>query len=579
MLSRSRREAYHKASTACQGTRRRPALRADPRSETMRPAPEARAEPMKQKKSLLRTVSSISLATLVSRVLGLARDSVQSWYFGAGATTDAFVAAFRVPNLLRDLFAEGALSSAFVPTFTAEKERRGAEAAWALANRVISGLVLVVGGLTILIFVFAPGILGVYVWGFEAGKMGLAVTMTRILSPFLLFVAMAAVAMGVLNTCGRFFLPALAPASFNACAIAGVIVLYPLFRRIGIDPGLSLAVGALTGGAVQFLIQVPAMRREGFRFRLEWAPRDPALRRVVTLMVPATFGLAATQINILVDTVLASLQGDGPITWLALAFRLMQLPIGLFGVAIATANLARVSRDAAIGDLDGMRSNLAAALRMAALLTLPATAGLVVLREPIVRVLFQHGPFTPESTVKTAAAVLCYALGLYAYSLVKVQVPTFYALGDTRTPVIASAVSVTFKIAANFALLAALPRLGLDAFLGLALSTSLAAWINMALLTRGLRRHLGPLTGEGVVSQALRVAALAAAVGIVSGSAHLLLARTLGGGGLLGDIARLVAAIVVGILVTVAGAALLRLPEFAVLRERLVGWHRGRPRN
>jgi len=526
---------------------------------------------MSEHKSLLRSAGAISLATLVSRVLGLLRDQVQAYFFGAGLVADAFLAAFRIPNLLRDLFAEGALSSAFVPTFTAERERGGDEAACRLANRVMTALALVLGIVAILIAVFAPSILRVYVPGFEPAKMALAVTMTRILAPFLLFVALAAVAMGVLNTHGRFFLPALAPAWFNLAAILGVLCLVPVFKRLGVHPGMALAVGAMAGGVLQFLVQVPAMRREGFRFRPELKPRDPALRRVVRLMAPATFGLAATQINILVDTILASLYGNGPIAWLSYAFRLMQLPLGLFGVALGTANLARVSKDAARGDAASLRANLAGALRAAALLTLPATAGLVALREPIVRILFEHGRFGPHDTLKTAAAVLCYALGLYAYSVTKIQVPTFYAMGDTRLPVIASASAVGLKISTNLILMALLPRVGMDPFLGLALSTSIAAWTNMAILERGLTRRAGSLREHAVVPVTLKLALLSAAMGAACAACQAALERFAGGGGFAGEAGRLGISVALGIGITALGVHALRLREVEAIRARIRG--------
>ena len=529
---------------------------------------------MNQPRSLLRTVGSISSATSVSRLLGLVRVQVQSYYFGAGPLTDAFVAAFRIPNLLRDLFAEGAMSSAFVPTFTAERERRGADAAWKLANRLITALILILGGVTVGIFLGAPWILRVYVTGFGPQKMDLAVSMTRILSPFLLFVALAAVAMGVLNTCGRFFLPALAPASFNVAAILGVIVLVPLLPRFGAEPALALAIGAIAGGALQFLVQLPALRREGFRFRLELALRDPALRRVGWLMLPATFGLAATQINILVDTMLASRFGDGPMTYLEIAFRLMQLPIGVFGVAIATANLTRVSRDAAHGDHAAMRGNLAASLRVASVLALPATFGLIALREPIVRMLFEHGRFTADDTTRTAGAVLCYSLGLFAYAVNKIQVPTFYALGDTRTPVLGSVTSVSVKIAANFLFIALFRRLGLDPFLGLAVATSLAAWVNFGWLSFGLRRHLGPMREYGVTATCLKMLLLSALMGTLVAWIHAGLERSIGGGGLPGEIGRLAVAVAGGVLFLAAGLQALKVPEARALMGRWPGRRR-----
>jgi len=525
---------------------------------------------MRQPRNLLRTVGSISSATSLSRVLGLVRDQVQAYYFGAGPITDAFIAAFRVPNLFRDLFAEGALSSAFVPTLTAEREHHGAEAAWRLANRLISVLLIILGVLTLIIGLGARLILQVYVRGFAPEKLDLAVTMTRILSPFLLFVALAAVAMGVLNTCGRFFLPALAPASFNVAAILGVITLVPLLPRLGLEPGLALAIGALVGGALQFLVQVPALRAEGFRFRLQLAWTDPGLRRMARLMLPATLGLAATQINILVDTVLASMFGDGPITYLAYAFRLMQLPIGLFGVALGTANLARVSQDLARNDHAAARVNLGGALRVAAVLILPATLGLIVLREPIVRLLFEHGRFAEQDSRRTAAAVLCYALGLFAYALTKIQVPTFYALGETRTPVLASVGSIAIKIGANFVLVFLLRRAGLDPFLGLALATSLAAWINTIWLGIGLRGRIGSLRGQRVLSTFFKMLVLSTLMGAVVAQTHAALVRWGAGGGLVAEAARLGVSIAVGVVCVALGIRALGLPEgrqlFALLR-------------
>ncbi len=529
---------------------------------------------MSERGSLMRAVGSISLATFFSRILGLLRDQVQSYYFGAGLVTDAFLAAFRIPNLLRDLFAEGALSSAFVPTFTMEREKHGAAAAFRLANRVFTVLAVILGIVTLALFAFAPWILHLYAGGFTPAKFALALTMTRILSPFLLFVALAAVAMGVLNTCGRFFLPALAPAWFNVAAIVGVIALVPVFRATGISPGVSLAVGAIVGGALQFLVQVPALRREGFSFHPELAWSDPGVRRIASLMLPATFGLAATQLNLLVDTILASYLADGTITWLSLAFRLMQLPIGLFGVAIATANLTRVSRNVAGGDTDGLRANLAGSLRAAALLTIPASAGLIALREPIVRLLFEHGRFTPEATLKTAAAVLCYSLGLYAYAVVKIQVPTFYALGDTRTPVIASACAIGLKIGANFLLLAVLPMLGMDPFLALALTTALAAWTNFALLSRGLRARLGPLGDGSVLRVSAALVVLSGIMGFACSAAFAVLVRLLPGGGLAGEIGRLACVVVLGMAITGLGAHWIDFPEARALIGRLARFAR-----
>ena len=278
-------------------------------------------------------------------------------------------------------------------------------------------------------------------------------------------------------------------------------------------------------------------------------------------MLPSTIGQAATQINFLVDTWLASRYGNGPITWLSLAFRLIQLPIGLFGVAIGMANLARVSRDAARHDHEGLRTNLSAALRAAALLALPATAGLVALREPIIQVIFEHGRFDHASTLNTAAALLCYALGLYAYAVTKIQVPTFYALGDTRVPVIASTFAVIAKLAANGAFVLALPALGVNPFLGLALSTSVAAWTNLGILAWGLRKRAGSIAGHGVVSSTLSMALVSLVMGACCGGTHALLTHLVPGGGIAGEIARLTFAVAVGVATAAGGALLLRIPE------------------
>ena len=524
---------------------------------------------MKRSRSgLVRAATSISLATGLSRILGLVRDQVQSYVFGAGMVTDAYVAAFRIPNLLRDLFAEGALSAAFVPTFTAVREREGDAAAFRLADRILTVLSAVLAALSLAIFVAAPWLLELYTPGFDETKLALATTMTRILAPFLWFVALAALAMGMLNTHGRFFLPSLAPASFNIASILGVLALAPLLASGGFEPGLSLAIGAIAGGFLQFAVQAPALRGIGWRFRPRFAPRDPGVRKVGKLMGPAVFGLAATQVNILVDTSLAS-RFDAAITWLALAFRLMQLPLGLFGVAIATAHLARVSRSAAHRDLGGMRSQLASAIRMAAVLTIPATAGLIALRRPIVELLFEHGRFTPEDTANTAAAALCYGLGLFAYSVTKIQVPTFYALEQTRWPVICSATAVILKIIASLTLLAWLPRWNVSPFLGLALSTSLAAWINFGMLAAGLRRSLGSIAGLGVARAIGLVSAISVAMGVGVYVLHDLLDRRISPQSVFGDAVLLCAVVGAGASVALAAAAAGGIPEARQLLDRL----------
>jgi putative peptidoglycan lipid II flippase len=277
-------------------------------------------------------------------------------------------------------------------------------------------------------------------------------------------------------------------------------------------------------------------------------------------MLPATLGLAATQINIFVDTWLASRYGHGPMTYLQLAFRLMQLPLGLFGVAIGTANLVRVSRGEAQRDPLVLRGHLATALRYAAILTLPATFGLIALREPIVRLLFEHGAFDAQATDRTAAVVLCYSLGLFAYSATKIQIPMFYALGDTRTPLISSAAAVGVKIAANFGLIAALGVFGIDPYLGLALSTSLAAWVNFGSLAFYMRKTIGSLSSEHrVFVPWLACLGVSILMALSCRVVHAALERWVGGGGLPGEAFRLFLAITVGL-------------AFLLLTRRWSGW-------
>lgn len=428
---------------------------------------------------------SVSLAILISRVLGLVREMILSRYFGAGLATDAFNVAYRIPNMLRDLFAEGVLSAALVPSFVRCMTQDGKAQAWLLANRVLSALVVILGIVTLAFFFGAKAFVYILASGFFniPGKLDLTIQMTRILSPFLLFVSLASVLMGLLNASGSFFLPAMASSAFNVCCILAAIFLSPLMQQIGLDPIVSMAIGGLIGGGCQFAVMVPSVHSAGFRFRFSLDFSDPRLRKLAGLMVPAIIGLSATQINILVDSQIASAYGNGPVSWLNYGFRLMQFPIGVFGIAIATTTLTTVSLYAAQGAKDKLNGTILSSLRLAASLTLPASFGLILFRKEIVRLLYEGGFFTPEHTDITSQVVMLYALGLFAYSAVRILVPVFYAMNDAHTPVRASMITVGAKIALNFAL--TIPM----GFLGLALATALSSWINCALLLVCLRRR------------------------------------------------------------------------------------------
>src|SRR5438876_1359399 len=392
-----------------------------PAAAALPPAAEAAG-----RTQLARRAGIVSAAVFLSRILGLVREQTFAMFFGAGRELDAFVTAFRIPNLLRDLFAEGALSAAFVTTFTQRFEREGEHAAWRLANLVVNGLALVVGALTLLGIWFAPTLVAAIAPGFAAipGKVALTVGLTRIMFPFILLVALAAVAMGILNTRHIFGVPAAASAFFNLGSIVGGLGcaawLAPgylsavLGRGPAPDAGLvtraltGMAIGTLAGGLLQLLVQVPSLWRVGFRYRPLLALRDPGLRQVARLMAPATIGAAAVPVNVFVNNNFASYLGNGPVSWLNVAFRFMQLPIGLFGVAIGTVTLPLVSRHVARGDRPALRRTVGQALELVALLCLPAAAGLALFAVPVIGPVCDHGRFTAGGKSSAAQALAAY---------------------------------------------------------------------------------------------------------------------------------------------------------------------------
>ena len=348
--------------------------------------------------SVVRSAGMVSGAMAMSRVTGLLREIVMARLFGAGFVYDAFLLGFRIPNLTRDLFAEGALSSAFVPIFTQTLEQKGRKEAALLSNLVATALIIVVGLFCLLGIVFTPAWVNLLASGFHQvpGKFELAVKLTRIMFAFLLLVALAAQAMGVLNACNRFAVPALASTFFNIGSVAfGLILGYLLGPHLGIDPITGMAIGVVLGGALQLVWQLPSLRAEGFRFRpaIDWD--HPLLRKIFRLMGPAILGNAAVQINVLVITNFASrIPGNGPVSWLGYSFRFMQLPLGLFGVAIASATLPSISRSAGIGDFDEFRRTLSKSLGMVFLLTLPSSVGLIVLGRTMIGAIYQGGKFS-----------------------------------------------------------------------------------------------------------------------------------------------------------------------------------------
>ena len=458
----------------------------------------------------------LSAATLLSRVMGLLREQVFAALLGAGFYGDAFTMAFRLPNLLRDLFAEGALSASFQPAFIQQKQVSGLEAAYRLANLVMTALLFLVGTLVLLGIVFSPQLVATWAAGYAhtPGKAELTVLLTRIMMPFLLLVSLAAVAMGMLNAQQRFVTPALAPALFNLATIVVGAVLWGL--HIGRTRGAAIAwaLATLLGGALQLLAQLVPLWRSGYRFRLlaDLRLREPALRGVLWTMAPATIGLMATQVNIYVSSSFASHE-DGAVTWLAVAFRLMQLPIGMFGVAVGTVALARAASSAAEQDLaqalNGVRDTVRHGLVLVSFWTLPTAAALWVLAEPTLRVIYQHGAFQPRDTAAAAVALRYYAIGLLAYAAVKVVAPVFYALKLARIPALASVLAVLASVLWCIFLH---PIYGYRA---LALGTSITAVVNLTVLLVSFSRRYGGLWQPQVLLSLCRIAVAATCAGLV----------------------------------------------------------------
>ena len=525
---------------------------------------------------LARSAGLISIATLASRVLGVARESVLAAIFGAGSgpEMDAFNVAFRVPNLLRDLFAEGAMTAAFVPTFTATLTNRGRESAWRLGNLVLNGLLVVTGVLVVIGIVFAGPITHAMASGKEfasvPGKLELTTLLTRFMLPFLTTVAVAVAMMGMLNSLHRFFIPALAPAMFNVATIVCAVALVPFMHLVGLPGIAAIAIGTVLGGLGQIALQWPVLHAEGFRYRPIVDFKDPELRQILRLMGPGTLGLAAVQINVFVNTVLATTQPQGAVSWLNYAFRLMYLPIGLFGVSIATAALPDISRHAAAGNRAAIRGTVSQGLRLMLMLNVPATIGLVALANPIVAFLLQRGRFTGHDTAATAAALMCYAPGLLGYSAVKIASPTFYSLNDSRTPVIVSVLTVLTNLGLNLTLV------HIIGYRGLALGTAMAAIFNAGALLWLLRKRLDGLDGRRVSVAFAKITAASIAMGLAAWFLDRELQSVLPDRTFIFkhiDVylsARLVASIVVAVGVLVTCARLLRIQEFDEAARRVL---------
>jgi putative peptidoglycan lipid II flippase len=506
-----------------------------------------------------------SAAIFLSRITGLVRESVMSFLFGAGSSPvmDAFYLGFRIPNLMRDLFAEGALSSAFVPTFTKYLTTKGKDEARHLYNLVATALMLIVGTLCLLGILFSPQLVEAMASSYHKipGKFELTVQMTRIMFPFLLLVALAAQAMGVLNACNLFGIPALSSVCFNVGSVVFGVALGKVV--FGVEPILGMAWGVVIGGALQLFSQVPSLIREGFRYAPAIDFSHPGLRTILRLMGPAILGNASVQINVFVNSNLATGLLDasghamnGPVTWLNNAFRFMQLPLGLFGVAIGSATLPAVSRSAATGNLEEFRHTIRQALSLVMLLTIPSAAGLMVLGRSMIGAVYQHGHFRASDTEQTALALSFYAIGLSGYSAVKILAPAFYALNDARTPMNVSLIS----IAVNYVTATAMTQYFHLGPAGLALSTSIVALFNFTILLLLLRGRIGGVEGGALALNFAKILAAALAMAAVCWLSSTGVARALGMG-FGARLADLAVSIPVGGTVFYGVCAALRVPE------------------
>ena len=507
---------------------------------------------------LARSAGLAGAATLASRILGLLRDQVLAALFGASNEMDAFIVAFRIPNLVRDLVAEGAMSAAFVPTFTRHLMLHGKADAWRLANNLLNALILLTGVLVALGIVFARPLVTVYAGDYARipGKLELTIELTRVMLPFLALAAVAAALMGMLNSLHHYFLPALAPATFNVASIICALLLVPLMPVVGLPRIMAIAIAALFGGIGQVALQWTPLRREGFRYEPRLDIRDEGLHRVLVLMGPGTLGLAATQVNLFVNTLLATSQGTGAVSWLTYAFRLMYLPIGLFGVSIATAVLPTTSRHAAVDDPQAIRATLGRGLVLMLLLNVPATFGLVVLATPIVRLLFERGHFLPSDTAATAAALRLYAVGLVGYSAARIISPVFYALGRSRVPVAVSVASIAINVTASLVLVRMI------GFRGLALGTSIAAIANGGLLFYLLRQRVPDVDGMRLLVTMAKIIVAATAMAFVAVVSERAAVAVLPGMNVVRQTIRLTTAMTCA-LITLAGTAkILRIKEF-----------------
>jgi putative peptidoglycan lipid II flippase len=453
-------------------------------------------EENQSQKDVIKNASIVGAGTLVSRVAGLVRDQVTAYCFGAGPVADAFFVAFRIPNLLRRILAEGALTPAFVTVFTGRLLNLGKDSARTLFKGVWSLMTLVLGAITVLGIVFAPTIVRLIAPGFTENpeQFQLTVLLARILFPYILLITLTALAMGVLNSLGKFNIPALGPVFLNICMILGALLISPHLKT----PILGLALGALLGGFCQLAIQLPGIVRAGISLGFTLNFKDPDILKVLKLMAPTALGAAAYQFSVFINTQLASLLAEGSVSYLYYADRLVQFPLGVFSLALATAILPAMARERALGNHEEFKKLFQRSLRLQFFITIPAMVGLMVMAEPLISLLFQRGSFDLKSTTETSLALLGYSLGLPFLSGASLAARAFYSLSDTKTPAKVASISLAFGLVLAVILLFPLKHMGL------ALASSMASLVNFTWLALILRKRgilvLGPFVRDALRS-------------------------------------------------------------------------------
>ena len=462
---------------------------------------------MDEKRNITKAAGLMSIATFISRILGYAKDMILAVFFGATGLSDTFFVAFRIPNLLRELFAEGSMSSAVIPVLTEHQTKYGDEEAKRLVRIIFTSITIFVGLICVLGIIFAPAIVTAIAPGFlnMPDKFSLTVLLTRLMFPFLLFISFAAIVMGALNTRRIFFIPAVAPAMLNITIIAAVLLLAPGMEQ----PIIAVAIGVAIGGLVQFAFQLPSFFKNGYSLTPQYDFRHPGLKKISILILPATMGMAVAQINIFISTILASYLAEGSITYLYYSMRLIQFPIGIFGVAMGMAVLPTLSEHAVKGDFDSLRSDFSFALRLLFFMTIPAMAGLIALREPIVNMLFQRGKFDYAATIGTSQALLFYSLGIWAMVGVRIVTVSFYSMQDTRTPVKVAVIALLMNIILSLIFLGPLQHSGL------ALANAIASSVNFTALFFMLRKKLGRVEGRKIAASFIKISTASAVTGLM----------------------------------------------------------------